>query len=99
MRQAPELPLTLPLRPQLCWVDRGGQGRWHLLWVDSTVVLIQCWGLCKLAFLRHGGNKAVAAPGVMPRLKVTCTTSRVCLRKYRSVLSVGGNRCMIALIQ
>ena len=27
MRQAPEFPLTFPLRPQLYWVNRGGQHR------------------------------------------------------------------------
>ena len=30
------------------------------MWVDSTVVLIQCWGLCKLEFLRHRGNEVGA---------------------------------------
>ena len=65
MRQAPELPLTFPAAATAVLGGQGRAGPMVPLWVDSTVVLIQCWGLCKLAFLRHRGNEAVAAPGLL----------------------------------
>ena len=55
MRQAPEFPLTFPLRPQLYWVNRGGQHR-----VAPFVGGQHCGADSVLAFLCHGGNEVGA---------------------------------------